>query len=282
MLTIPASSATPFCDGVSRRGFLRIGSLAGGMIGLPDLFRASAQAAEKPSGKSVIMICLGGGPSQLDMYDMRPDAPVEYRGEFRPIHSKVPGMEMCELMPRQAEIADRFAVVKSLQWQEPCHQFSEMCTGFPTKAQRPSMGSLVSRFYSQNRSGLPKFIDLAGDGDKIAAEQPRYAGAAHRAFGLSAAGLGDLTLPGGMTLDRLGDRKQLRSAFDRLQRDIDHSGEFVGIDAYTRQALEMVTSNAIRQAFDLSNEPEKLVARYGDRKAWFHYLDVQYGFSTLR
>ncbi len=114
------------------------------------------------------MICLGGGPSHLDTYDMRPEAPVEYRGEFRPVSSRVAGMPMCELLPRQAEIADRLSVVRSMQWSEPCHQFFEMCTGFPEKAARPSVGALVNRLY------LPRFEDLAGDGDKVRAEQPRY------------------------------------------------------------------------------------------------------------
>ena len=91
------------------------------------------------------MICLGGGPSHIDTYDMRPDAPSEYRGEFRPIASKVPGMPMCELMPRQAAIADRFAVIRSMTWKEPCHQYSEICTGYPVKEARPGYGSVVKR-----------------------------------------------------------------------------------------------------------------------------------------
>ena len=281
MLTIYGDPASKFCDGLSRRSFLRIGGLAAGALTLPDLMRldTTAQQPDRRCGKSIIMICLGGGPSHLDMYDMRPDAPVEYRGEFRPIPSKVPGMEMCELMPRQAEIADRIAVIRSLQWIEPCHQFSEICTGFPTRAARPSVGSIVNRMYSGGSRRLPRFVDLAGDGDKIRAEEPRYAGAAYRSFTPSGPAMDNLSLPNGVSLDRLGDRKSLLTSFDRLRHGIDHSGEFAAVDAFHRQALDIVTSNAVREAFDISKEPSELVARYGDKNARFHYLDVQYAFD---
>ena len=281
MLTIYDRQRSTFCDGLSRRNFLRIGGLTGAALTLPQLLRTGAaadQPAKRPT-KSIIMICLGGGPSHIDMYDMRPEAPAEYRGEFRPIASRVPGMDMCELMPRQAEIADRFAVVKSLQWKEPCHQFSEICTGFPEKAARPSMGAIVNRLYPGGQPRLPRFVDLAGDGDKVRAEQPRYAGTMYRAFTPSGPGMNDLQLPAGMTLDRLGDRQQLLTSFDSLRRDLDHSGEFAGVDAFTRQALELVASNQVREALDISKEPAELVARYGDPLARFHYLDVQYGFD---
>ena len=128
MLTIYGDQPSLHCDGLSRRGFLRVGGLAVGGLTFPELLRLNSVAGQSAnrSHKSIIMICLGGGPSHIDMYDMRPEAPPEYRGEFLPVASRVPGMQMCELMPRQAEIADRFAVVRSLQWTEPCHQFSEI------------------------------------------------------------------------------------------------------------------------------------------------------------
>jgi hypothetical protein len=280
MLTVYSGDRSRFCDRHSRRNFLRIGGLAAAGLTLPQWLQVqAAQQPAKLSGKSIIMICLGGGPSHIDMYDMRPDAPVEYRGEFRPVASRVPGMEMCELLPRQAEIAHRLAVVRSMQWTEPCHQFFEILTGFPEKAARPSLGALINRLYPGGNPRLPRFVDLAGDGDKIRAEQPRYAGTMYRAFAPSGEGMDDLKLPGGISLERLGDRKQLLASFDRLRGDVDHSGEFAGVDAFTRQALDLVTSNAVRDALDISKEPPELVARYGDPKAWFHYLDVQYGFD---
>lgn len=144
MLTFSSrSQSCRYCDGLSRRNFLRLGALCAGGLALPDLLRLRAQRAVNPArrGKSVIMIFLGGGPSQLDTYDMKPDAPSEFRGEFNPIRSNVPGMQMCELLPRQARIADKFAVVRTATWVEPDHQRFEVCTGFDKKNRRPSFGS---------------------------------------------------------------------------------------------------------------------------------------------
>src|SRR5438045_74533 len=115
MLTFFNGEPGRFCDGLSRRSFLKAGTLALGGFSLSDLLRLRTQAAAAPErhGKSVIMICLGGGPSHLDTYDMKPGAPSEFRGEFRPLSSNVPGIELCELLPRQAKLADKFAVVRS-------------------------------------------------------------------------------------------------------------------------------------------------------------------------
>src|SRR5688572_1373590 len=138
MLTFFNGCHEPFCDGISRRSFLRAGGLALGGLALSDFLRLKAQGAvANHRAKSVIMICLGGGPSHLDMYDMKPDAPAEFRGEFRPIKSNVSGMTLCELLPRQAKIADKFAVVRTATWQEPDHQRIEIFTGFPKRERRP-------------------------------------------------------------------------------------------------------------------------------------------------
>src|SRR5688500_15652702 len=198
MLTIYGGPPSKFCDGLSRRSFLRVGALAAaGMLTLPEFLRQRASAVAAPtvrrSGKSVIMICLGGGPSHIDTYDMKPDAPAEFRGEFNPVRSNVPGMELCELLPQQAKIADKFAVVRSATWVEPDHQRIEIFTGYPKRQRRPSFGSCVSRLYggpgegagkaSNDSSGLPRFVSLSGDDGEIAeAEQPLWVGAQHRAF----------------------------------------------------------------------------------------------------
>src|SRR5215211_7762309 len=158
-----------FCDGMSRRSFLRAGGLALGGLALSDFLRLKAQGAVAGDrGKSVIMICLGGGPSHVDMYDMKPDAPAEFRGEFRPIKSNVADMRLCQLLPRQAKIADKFAVVRSVTWQEPDHQRIEIFTGFPKRERRPSFGSYVSRLTQRRDSSLPKFVSLRGDDQEIA------------------------------------------------------------------------------------------------------------------
>jgi len=107
MLTSFGTYPERYCDGISRRGFLRAGGLAFGGLALPDFLRLKAEGAVTPEGrgKSVIMICLGGGPSHVDTYDMKPEAPAEIRGEFRPINTNVPGMQLCEMLPRQAKLA---------------------------------------------------------------------------------------------------------------------------------------------------------------------------------
>jgi Protein of unknown function (DUF1501) len=153
MLTFFNDCSERFCDGVSRRSFLKVGGLALGGLALSDFLRLKAAGAVTPEcrGKSIIMICLGGGPSHVDMYDMKPAAPAEIRGEFRQIKSNVPGMEMSELLPRQAKIADKFAVVRTVTWQEPDHQRIEIFTGFPKRERRPSFGSYVSRLTLERR-----------------------------------------------------------------------------------------------------------------------------------
>jgi hypothetical protein len=210
---------------------------------------------------------------------MRPDAPAEYRGEFRPISSKVPGMPMCELMPRQALIADRLAVVRTMTWNEPCHQAWEICTGFPGKAQRPSFGSILNRLYPGGSRVLPRFVDLTNSGYLPQSEDPQYVGAAYRPFYPSGPSYSDLVLSPDVSLERLGDRKRLLESFGDLRRDLDHSGEFAAKDAFTRQAYDMVTSDAVRDAFDLSKEPAHVVARYGDKSNQFMFLGQKYDFD---
>src|SRR5438876_9120410 len=164
MLTFFNSDPERFCDGISRRSFLKVGGLALGGLALADFLRLRAEGLVAGGrGKSVIMICLGGGPSHVDTYDMKPEAPAGIRGEFRPIKSNVPGMDLSELLPRQAKIADKFAVVRSATWQEPDHQRIEIFTGFPKRERRPSFGSYVSRLTQRRDISMPRFVSLKGD-----------------------------------------------------------------------------------------------------------------------
>src|SRR2546426_8000407 len=224
MLTFFNGSGERFCDGISRRSFLRAGGLALGGLALSDLLRLKAQGAVSPvcSGKSVIMICLGGGPSHIDTYDMKPSAPAEIRGEFRPIKTNVPGMQISELLPRQAKIADKFAVVRTVTWQEPDHQRIEIFTGFPKRERRPSFGSYVSRLAPGRDSALPRFVSLKGDDQEIAeAEQPLWVGSQHRAFVPDNRGLRTLELTPQVGLPRLKGRKDLLAQLDNLRREVD-------------------------------------------------------------
>src|SRR5947209_16662054 len=235
MLTFLNGPSRRYCDGVSRRSFLKSGGLALGGLALSDLLRLEAQGAVSPEGrgKSVIMICLGGGPSHVDTYDMKPGAPAEVRGEFRPIKTNVPGMEICELMPRQARIADKFAVVRSATWQEPDHQRIEIFTGFPRRERRPSFGSYVSRLAAGRDPHLPRFVSLKGDDQEIAeAEQPLYIGAQHRAFVPNGQGVKSLEVTREVDLSRLKSRKELLGELDGLRREVDVAGEMRAVDAF--------------------------------------------------
>jgi uncharacterized protein (DUF1501 family) len=262
MLTI-AGSTQRLCDGLSRRGFLKAGALAMGGLTLADLLRLRAQGAQRAGtrGKAIIMVYLNGGPSHIDLYDMKPDAPVEYRGEFKPIRTNVPGMQICELMPLQAKIADKLAIVRNMAFRQEGHTPPELFTGF-LRGNRPSIGSVVSKLRQDEgvRTPLPPYVYL-GDANYVGA--PGFLGKAHEAYipGSRAANLGRAA---GLTLDRLAERKTLLRTFDALRRDLDDArGSVAGMDAFTAQALEMVTSNSARDAFDVSREPESVRARYG-------------------
>lgn len=275
MLTLSSSNPQAFCDRLSRRSFLRVGALGLGTLSLPRLLelRAAGATTTQARGNSVIMICLGGGPSQLDMYDMKPEAPANIRGEFRPIATNVPGLDVCELMPRQASLADKMSVVRNVQWIEPDHQRAEVFTGFPKKDERPSFGSLVSRLSTNRGGNLPKFVSLSSEYNQELQmyEAPGYAGAAHRPFIPTRAGLENLTLLPEIKVDRLDGRQQLLQSLDNVRRDLDSRGEFAANDAFTAQALDMITSRNVREAFDVSREPDKVRARYGRKGATFDY-----------
>ena len=248
-----------FCDGVSRRDFLRVGALSIGGLSLADLLRLKAEGAVGPTpGKSVIMVFLHGGPPHLDMYDMKPRAPVEFRGEFNPISANVPGMDCCELMPRQAGIMDKLAILRGLHFVEE-HSAHSLWTGFPERVNRPAFGSVVS-YLKGKQDGLPPYVSLM---NQPLSENPAYCGTAHRPFVPNGPGLEDLGLAAGISIDRLKDRQQLLGGLDTIRREIDYRGALAGIDAYTVRALDMVASSKSREAFDLDKEPGSVREKYG-------------------
>lgn len=260
-------------ESVSRRGFLKLGALGLGGIGLGDLLRSQGDAAPaQGSPKSVILICLPGGPSHIDMYDMKPQAPAEYRGEFSPIATNVPGLDICEHMPLQTKIADKLAVVRNLTFIQPDHQMHEVYTGFPAAPKaslfsgpvRPAFGSVVSKVLDR-RSLLPQYVAL-GRSDYWNIEKsevPLYLGSAHAPFEPQGPDLGNMELKTGFGLARLGDRQSLHGAFDQLQRQRDASGEMESMDYFTAKAFDMLTSPRVREAFDIEKEPQSVRDLYG-------------------
>jgi hypothetical protein len=265
VLTIPGSTQR-FCDGLSRRDFLKVGALGVGGLTLADLLRLRASGSTRAAsrGKAVIMVYLNGGPSHIDLYDLKPDAPVEYRGEFRPIRTNVPGFDICEHLPLQARIADKLALVRTVQFVEPMqHELEEVYSGFPKAAQRPSFGSVISRFRGGDRT-LPSYVSLDYNTGTAGYESPRYLGAAHRPLQLAGtAGVRNLTLTRGVTPPRLDDRRALLETFDTFRRDVDARHEGLDMDAYTARAFDIITSPRAREAFDLSREPQRVRDRYG-------------------
>ncbi len=255
---------------LSRRSFLQVGALGAG-LSLADLFRLRAHAGNeaKARRKSVIMVLLGGGPSHIDMYDMKPEAPVEMRGEFKPIRTNVPGFDICELFPEQAKIADRLALVRNLRMSTSDHSHEQEClTGFMTVPgvpgasgdPRPAFGSIVSRLRGGN-DVIPSYISLSGQHQHR--EIPLHLGPSHRPFHASGPDVENLNLPKTVTLDRLGDRQALLRSLDNVQRSVDVRGDLVGLDAYQAKAFEMLGTNRARDAFDLNREPDRVKVRYG-------------------
>lgn len=256
-----------FCDGVSRRNFLQIGAFGAGLT-LADALRVQAAKkadtapARSKAFKSAIFVYLPGGPSHMDMYDLKPDAPKEFRGEFNPINTNVPGVQICEHMPMQAKIWDKLAVVRSLTSVDE-HSDSLVMTGYPDRVNKiaghPSFGAVVSKVRSGDTASVPPFVSLRG---MSTGTEPGFLGVSHRPFTPSGPGNANLKLADGVTSERLDDRKLLLDKFDDVRRDIDASGTMNGLDSYTERALDMVTSGVVRGALDLSKEDSKIRESY--------------------
>jgi hypothetical protein len=260
MLTIWGAKQR-FCDGISRRSFLQIGAFGAGLT-LSGMLRARAAAGKATSNKSAIMIYLPGGPSHMDMYDLKPEAPKEFRGEFKPIATNVPGVQICEHFPRQAAMWDKLAAVRSIESIEE-HSDSLVMTGYGEGFNRnvghPSFGAVMSKLRTGMRDDIPPFVSLRG---LTVGCEPGFVGVAHRAFTPDGPGFQNLRLAGGVNLDRMEDRKNLLASFDSIRRDLDTKGTMEGLDTFTNRAFDMVASGAVRKALDLQNEEPRARDRY--------------------
>ena len=266
------SSSREFCDGVSRRDFLRIGTLAalgtGGGWGLPEILRAESLTGKK-SPKSVIMIYLVGGPPHQDMFDLKPEAPKEVAGPWKPIATNVPGFEICEALPRLAQQADKLTVIRSIVGNQADHDAVQVFNGHDPKKPKPQggwpqFGSMVSKVLGPARPESPPYVSLCYTCTHGPYNEPGpgFLGMSHNPFKPLGETRKDMVL-NGVTLDRLSDRKTLLKGFDQLRREIDQSSMMNGIDTFTEQAMGLLTSSRLAEALDLSKEDPKVVARYG-------------------
>jgi len=246
--------------GATRRGFLKIGAF-GGALSLADMLRARAGVGgeSSPRPKSVIMICLFGGPPHTDTYDLKPDAPAQYRGEFKPVPTNVPGVSVCELFPLQARMWDKLAVVRSVAAGQSDHRDHETHTGFIQALGRPCFGSVVSKVRGVGPDGMPPFVNLRFESSAL---EPSYLGLEHRAFAPRGDALTNLRLPPSVSPDRLNDRRSMLHHFDDMRRDIDATGTLEAMDTFRGRAYDMILSGTVRRALDLSLEDARTRERY--------------------
>ncbi|MCE9533372.1 MAG: DUF1501 domain-containing protein [Planctomycetes bacterium] len=277
---MPSNKSAIHCPGpVNRRSFMQIGALSMGALagaGVPtNLARLlAAQAAAPTTDKdfSVILLWAGGGPSHLETFDMKPDAPVEYRGQFKPIKTNVPGIEITELLPNLAKMADKFSIVRSLFHNRNEHSggTARLLSGYasvasdPFQSEFPTIGSVVAKHLEDQVRDLPLYVGNSvfyGGG-------PGYLGPAHVPFMFN----GDPASPsfkvGNLSLTpeaatQLHKRQQLLNGFDTLRREIDRTQTMSTLDKFNQRALEMLTSTKTREAFDLSKEPDSVRNAYG-------------------
>jgi len=287
MFRIEAGRTRAYCDGISRRSFVQLGVAGMASVGLADVLKAKAQSAVAgvtPKDTSVILLWLDGGPGHMDMYDLKPEAPAEYRGFWRPIPTNVPGFEISELFPLQAQVADKFSIVRSLHHDTGDHFAGGHvmltsrygATGANTASHYPSIGSIAAKMCGSRQPGVPAHVAVpyaSCIGLRPGSFGANYLGIEHNPFETD----GDpnaenfqvqnLVPPGELTIDRLGDRRTLLSTFDRIRRTVDKSGTLDSLDRFQREAYELVAGAAACKAFDISLEDPRLRDRYG-RQTW--------------
>jgi hypothetical protein len=269
-----------YCDGLSRRSFLKIGGLALGSAGgltLADLLRAEAAAGKRASHKAVINIFLAGGPPHQDMWDIKTEAPAEIRGEFKPIATQVPGIQIGECFPKIAALMDKFAAIRSVVGCVDAHDAFQCLSGWrrgtlASVGGAPSVGSALAKIKGQVDVSVPASVGLADKTQHLPwsdSGQAGFLGDAYKPFKPNGEMMDDLTL-NGITLDRLQDRKALLTSLSNLQRRAERAG---GMNPFTEEAFGVLTSSKLVDALDLSKEDPKVVERYGDGKPYKYQYD---------
>lgn len=283
MLTLlgKPSSRRGFCDGVSRRNFLQIGGMVLGGLSLPQLLRAESASGVGRSHKAIINVFLPGGPPHQDMWDVKVDAPAEIRGEFQPVKTNVPGVEICELFPKIAAMFDKFVAVRTMVGARGDHYAHECMTGYtPANAPAggwPSMGAWVAKTLGPVNGTIPPHLSLMYKTDHQPWGDPGeggFLGIKHSPFrlvgGRNETSKSDNMVLQGITVEELDNRHNLLKSIDRFRRDVDSSGAMEGLDAFTQQALGILTSSQLADALDLSKEDPAIRERYGKNNLEFH------------
>ena len=264
------------CDGLGRRSFLRIGALGLGGLTLPGLLRARAEG-QSPSSKAVIQVILSGGPSPMETFDPKPDAPSGYKTDVGAIATCVEGVSVSALMPATARAMGQMALVRSLAHSTSDHiaGLHWIMTGFASTQQqqdrneRPSVGSVVAKLKGANGPGVPPYASMIEEALFGGLFQGgAYLGPGYNPFALTGDPSGDMKArdldpPKGLTLARLDDRKKLLARLDTINRRRDASGTMEGLDRFTIQAQEMVAGASARKALDLGREDPRLRDKYG-------------------
>lgn len=265
----------------NRREFLRAGVLGAGAawgLSLPQLLRAEAGSSPAQRETSVVILWMRGGPSHIDMWDMKPDAPAEFRGEFQPVSTKIPGIQLCEHLPKTAACLDKWSIIRSMHHRPEDgladhSSGDQICfTGYPSGRDpsgnvAPSVGSIVKKQLQPLDTSLPAYVMVPR---MVPGTDSSYLGAAYRPFETLAdpaqAGpfaIPDMQSPEGLSVERLGSRRDLKASLDRVRRQVDNSGMMAAMDEFDLQAWKMVTGDKARQAFDFAAEPESVRERYG-------------------
>jgi hypothetical protein len=264
---------------LSRRGFIKAGMLGAAGLSLADLLRHEARADQPARPNSVIILWMRGGPSHIDMWDPKPDAPAEYRGEFGVIRSRVPGIDLSDMLPQTARMMDKWSILRSLHHHDAGHSSGDqICfTGYnpgpnPDENIYPSCGAIVSRQLGHLSPQVPSYVMIPR---QVPGTNSAYLGVAHKPFetGVDPAAPGPFRVPNfsppaGVTLNQIGERRALLRDFDAIRRDVDQSGQMAALDRFNQQAWDMLTSKAAQDAFDLDKEPRAVRERYGFQPAF--------------
>ncbi len=273
-----------YCDGLSRRSFLALGIAGLAQVSLAQLARAR-EASEAKKNTSVILLWLDGGPSHMDLYDMKPDAPAEYRGLWKPIHTRVPGFDITEMFPKQAKVTDKFSIVRSLHHDTGDH-FSgahRMLTakdmgvsGANTTGKFPSIGAIVNRELGPRHRGVPGYVAIphaSSIGLSPGYFAGNFLGAQHNPFQPGGDPnspnyhVNNINLAAGLTVPRLEDRRSLVQHFDSARRLLDDLADVQAMDRFEQEAFDFISGPRARRAFDIGSEDPKLRDRYG-RHNW--------------